>query len=339
MNQIWLAFLTGLTTGGISCMAVQGGLLATSLSQKTEEEITRNERFTHVGIFLAAKIIAYTILGAALGAIGAKLILSPVLQAWMQIFVGFFMLATAGRLLNLHPIFRYFVIQPPKFVYRYMKNQAKSATLFTPAMLGAMTILIPCGVTQAMMVLAVGTGSAVLGALILFAFTLGTSPVFFTLGVAASHLMKKKIFVYASSLVIFVLGVVSVNSGQILRGSPHTIQNYQIAFASLFRQESSAAATGTVAGVANGAQEITVNVKSNGYTSSVNTLKAGVPVRMKLVTNNTQGCARAFNIPSMGINKVLAATGTEEIQFTPTKKGQLIMTCSMGMFTETLNII
>ena len=26
MYTIWLAFLTGLTTGGLSCLAVQGGL-------------------------------------------------------------------------------------------------------------------------------------------------------------------------------------------------------------------------------------------------------------------------------------------------------------------------
>lgn len=337
MNQIWLAFLTGLTTGGISCMAVQGGLLATSLAQKTEEEIAKNEKYIHVGIFLLAKIVAYTILGFALGAIGSKLILSSTLQAWMQIFVGLFMLATAGRLLNLHPIFRYFVIQPPKFVYKYMKNQAKSASFVTPALLGLMTILIPCGVTQAMMVLAVGTGSAILGALILFAFTLGTSPVFFTLGVAASHLMKKKAFVYISSFVIAILGITSINSGQILRGSSHTIQNYYSAFTSIFRPSASAA--GTVAGVQNGSQEVTVNVSSNGYTSNANTLKAGVPVRMKLVTNNTVGCARAFNIPSMGITKILAATGTEEIVFTPTKTGRLTATCSMGMYTINFNVI
>ncbi|HEX6977205.1 MAG TPA: sulfite exporter TauE/SafE family protein [Patescibacteria group bacterium] len=337
MNQIWLAFLTGLTTGGISCMAVQGGLLATSLSQKTEADITRNERFTQVGIFLAAKILAYTILGALLGAIGSKLILSPILQAWMQIFVGFFMLATAGRLLNLHPVFRYFVIQPPKFVYRFMKNKAKSDSFFTPALLGVMTILIPCGVTQAMMVLAVGTGSAVIGALILFAFVLGTSPVFFTLGVAASSLMKKKAFVYISSIVILVLGVLSINSGQILRGSPHTIQNYYTALVSIFKP--TAQAKGSVAGIQNGSQEVVVNVKSSGYTSTVNTLKAGVPVRMKLVTNNTQGCARAFNIPSMGISKVLPQTGTELVEFTPTKAGRLTATCSMGMYTINFNVI
>src|SRR5258708_36397816 len=131
MNQIWLAFLTGLTTGGISCIAVQGGLLATTINE--------DNRYSHVGIFLIAKLIAYTILGLLLGTIGSALIITSNLQAWMQIFIGIFMIITAARLLNIHPIFRYFVIQPPRFIYKFIKNEAKSKSTFTPAILGVMT--------------------------------------------------------------------------------------------------------------------------------------------------------------------------------------------------------
>src|SRR5258708_6579117 len=122
MNQIWLAFLTGLTTGGISCLAVQGGLLATS--------ITEDNHYKHVGIFLITKLVAYTILGFLLGAIGSALIISSNLQACMQIGIGIFMIITALRLLNVHTIFRYIVIQPPKFVYKFMRNEAKSKSIF-----------------------------------------------------------------------------------------------------------------------------------------------------------------------------------------------------------------
>src|SRR3989344_5081101 len=188
MNTIWLAFITGLTTGGISCLAVQGGLLASSISQKTENQ----SNTSLVGMFLAAKIGAYTVLGFGLGALGSALTITPQFQGWMQIFAGLYMLVTAANLLNLHPIFRYFVIQPPKFAMRYVRKQTKAASLFTPAVLGALTVLIPCGITQGMMVLAVASGSAFMGAGILLAFTLGTSPVFGVLGLSASKLMEKK---------------------------------------------------------------------------------------------------------------------------------------------------
>jgi len=207
--------------------------------------------------------------------------------------------------------------------------------------LGAMTILIPCGVTQAMMVLAVGSRSAVFGAGILFAFTLGTSPVFFTLGVAASSLMKKKAFVYISSLVIFVLGVLSINTGQILRGSGQTLQNYGTVLKSVFNNSKP---TGQVAGTtaqinAQGKQEATINVTSGGYSAPSNVLKVKVPVKLTMVSNNVQGCARSFLIPSLGISKILPQNGNTEIEFTPVRTGPLAYSCGMGMYTGKFNVV
>ncbi len=39
MNNFLIAFITGLTTGGLSCLAIQGGLLASSLAQQAEQSI------------------------------------------------------------------------------------------------------------------------------------------------------------------------------------------------------------------------------------------------------------------------------------------------------------
>lgn len=337
MNQIGLAFLTGLTTGGISCMAVQGGLLASSMS--AEQELTRNQRFGQVGSFLIAKILAYTILGALLGLLGSVFTLSPVVQGLMQITVGVFMLGTAGRLLNLHPIFRYFVIQPPRGVYKILRRVSKNQSVVAPAFLGFLTVLIPCGVTQAMMVVAVGTGSPLAGAAIMAAFIIGTSPVFFVIGAAAGEILKRKSFSYAAACVIALLGILSINTGQILRGSPHTIGNYWSAVKTVFGSGNITVA-GSVAGInTEGKQEVTINVNNNGYSSSVTTIKVGVPVKLKLVTNNVQSCARSIVIPSMKISKVLPQTGTEIVEFTPTKTGRLALTCSMGMYGMDLKVI
>src|SRR5215207_10642340 len=38
MSQLIVAFITGLTTGGLSCLAVQGGLLASSLAHQIEQD-------------------------------------------------------------------------------------------------------------------------------------------------------------------------------------------------------------------------------------------------------------------------------------------------------------
>jgi hypothetical protein len=49
MSQLVVAFVTGLTTGGLSCLAVQGGLLASSLAHQIEQDYVAqvSQRKTH----------------------------------------------------------------------------------------------------------------------------------------------------------------------------------------------------------------------------------------------------------------------------------------------------
>ncbi|MBI4062601.1 sulfite exporter TauE/SafE family protein [Candidatus Gottesmanbacteria bacterium] len=326
MNQVWLAFVTGLTTGGLSCLAVQGGLLASSV---TTQEKPRG--MVTISSFLIAKFIAYAILGFVLGYLGSTLVLSPKLFGVLQIIVGLFMVATVGRLLNLHPIFRYFVIQPPRSVYKIMKGTS------APIALGLLTVLIPCGVTQAMMVLAVGTGSPIQGAAIMAAFILGTSPIFFALGASVVELLKRPVFSYVAAGVIAVFALLSINGGLGLVGSFYTFNN--IVRAATTSTDDIARLRGTVAGMYDGVQNVTIQVASNGYQSSATTLKRGVPVKFELVTNNVSGCTRAFTVPEYGISKVLPQTGREEVVFTPMKTGLLAYSCGMGMYTGSFTVI
>ena len=333
MNNILLAFITGLTTGGVSCFAVQGGLLTSAMSQKDKSQ----SDLPYVSMFLVAKIFAYTLLGFGLGFIGSSLTITSQVQGWLQIFAGIFMIVTALRLLDVHPIFRRFVINPPKSIYRFVKNQSKAQAFFAPALLGFLTVLIPCGITQGMMVLAVASGKPLIAAGIMFGFILGTSPVFLVIGVLSSKLLEKKAFLYIASGAIIFLGILSINTGQVLRGSVHNFQNYMKVLGQT--TQSSDKDEKLASFDSEGKQEVTINVASTGYKSSVSSIKAGVPVRLTLVTNNTQGCSRAFNIPAMSISKVLPATGVETVEFTPTKTGLLSYTCSMGMYTGTFNVI
>jgi sulfite exporter TauE/SafE len=324
--------MTGLTSGGISCFAVQGGLLTSALASNEELEVSRGLKAKALSAFLISKIVAYTLLGFLLGFLGATLQISPRVQGWMQIIIGLYMIATALRLLDIHPIFRYFVIQPPRSVLRLLRNQARAQTVFTPAFLGALTVLIPCGVTQAMMVLALGTGNPFFGAGIMFAFTLGTSPLFFALGIATTELIKKRPFAIAAALFILAIGLISINTGQILKGSAHTFQNYYFA-------AFGTPAESKTADIKKGIQEVTINVTSGGYSSDTNTLKIGVPVKLKLVADQVDGCARAFTIPELNYFKVLPENGEEFIEFTPKKLGALTYTCSMGMFTGQFTVV
>ena len=252
MNQIFVAFITGLTTGGLSCLAVQGGLLASSLENQLEQQLDQQieqelaKRRAHragkkpsrllahprlalpILLFLAAKLAAYTLLGLLLGALGSVLQLNATTRAILLIAIGIFMVGNALRMFNVHPIFRYFSIEPPKFITRYIRRKARNGeSFFAPLFLGALTVFIPCGVTQAMMAVAVGTGSALQGAVLMFAFILGTSPVFFLVAYLTMQLGSRleKWFMRFVAIVLLVLGLVSVNNGLNLVGSPFSVQN------------------------------------------------------------------------------------------------------------------
>ena len=161
-SNLFLIFLTGLTTGGLSCLAVQGGLLASVISP-TEEKINKKLQTQNQALpilaFLISKLIAYTILGALLGFLGTVITLSPITRGWFQIAIAVYLLGVALSMLEVHPIFRYFIITPPKFLSRLIKDQSKSKSIFAPALLGAMTVFIPCAVTQATEAIALATAN------------------------------------------------------------------------------------------------------------------------------------------------------------------------------------
>lgn len=355
--NLWLIFITGLTTGGLSCLAVQGGLLATAMTRpvtvaqeaphKRRRRAKKQAAVTGVALpkdpwpvvyFLVAKLAAYTVLGALLGALGAAVQLTPAVQATMQIIAGVFMLGTALNMLNVHPIFRYFAIQPPRFLTRLVRNQAKSETAFAPALLGFLTVLIPCGTTQAMEILAISSGSPVWGALIMAVFVLGTSPTFFVLGFLATQLRGKfqQVFALATTLLILALGCVSINAGLNVVGSPLAPSRV---LASLLEPADYGPGRGGVsAQVVDGVQEITINATERGYTPNRFTAESGQPIRLWLVTDGTYGCSRAFTIPSLGIMKILSETGRVAIDVPPQRSGPLYFTCSMGMYIGVINI-
>ncbi|GAB4547873.1 MAG: hypothetical protein Fur002_24310 [Anaerolineales bacterium] len=359
-SQLIVAFVTGITTGGLSCLAVQGGLLASSLAHQIEQDYTeqmtvargnsrgkkskqviaRTNSALPIFLFLIAKLVAYTLLGALLGWLGSYLTLSPTTRALLLIVIGIFMVGNALRMFNVHPIFRYFSIEPPKFITRYIRRAAKGTgesrartDAFTPLFLGALTVFIPCGVTQAMMATALGTGSAALGAALMFAFILGTSPVFFIIAYLATELGAKmeKFFMRFVAVVVLILGLTTFNSGLNIIGSPLSLQN-------LTRNWLPAPSDSTRAADAPQAQipadELVLNVQNSGYFPATLKAPAGKDLALNLVTNKTYSCARDFVIPALNVYQLLPDTGTVRVNIPAQPKGsRLFFTCSMGMYT------
>ena len=353
MADLWVAFITGLTTGGLSCMAVHGGLLAGSLANQIEKDISQNSGSLKKGLqahialpillFLLAKLVVYTLLGYLLGALGSVFQLTVATRAIMQFAIGIFILGNALRMLNVHPFFRYFSFEPPASLTRFIRRKSKNGTsLFTPIYLGALTVLIPCGVTQGIMAVAVATANPLQGAALLFAFILGTSPVFFLLSYFATRLsaVMEKYFVRIVAVVLLVLGIISVDTGLNLLGSPYSITRLAQSFSPAASSQQAASSAAPAQSAPESASqtaikgEIILTVTGSGYEPYTLHAPANTPIKLNLVTNNTYSCARAFTIPELGIEELLPKTGTRIVEIPAQKSGKVMpFTCSMGMYS------
>ncbi|MDP2585554.1 MAG: sulfite exporter TauE/SafE family protein [Candidatus Levybacteria bacterium] len=339
--NLWVIFITGLTVGGLSCLAVQGGLLASVIAAKEEDEIekgvnNRNAVFPTLA-FLLAKLVAYTVLGFLLGAFGKAIGISQNVQIIMQFAAGIYMVAVGLNLLEVHPIFRYAVIQPPKFLTRRIRNQSKNKDLFAPAFLGAMTIFIPCGTTLAMEALAISSGNALLGAAIMSVFILGTVPLFFGIGWITSILgdnFRGK-FLKVAAIAVLYLGIASMNGSLIAGGSPISLQSVTGDISIVFGGNNNTTQSNNIATT----QNVEIIINSRGYSPNYIKVKKGLPVTITLKSQDAYSCASAFRIPSLGISRNLQPNDTQVVTFTPEQVGQIQFSCSMGMYAGVIEVI
>jgi sulfite exporter TauE/SafE len=342
MNPYWIALITGLTTGGLSCMAVQGGLITGSLARQLESDIAagrlpagRRPRLAlPILVFLAAKLIAYTALGFLLGLLGSAFSLNSVARGLLSLIIAVFMLGNALRMFEVHPIFRYFSFEPPhavrRLVRRVSKSQGQDDALVTPGLLGALTVLLPCGITQAMLAAALSTGDPLAGALTMFAFILGTTPPFFALTYLATRLgaMVEKYFMRIVAITLLVLGMVALDQGLNQLGSPYSPSKLP-RLVNGWLGRSDAPLSGAFL-----SDQLELEAGDYGYTPEVLYAPAGKPVTLHLITRGTESCSRGFTIPALAYEVLLPAKGERSYAIPAQPAGQQIeFSCSMGMYT------
>lgn len=337
--DLWLVFITGLTVGGLTCLAVQGGLLASTIAAREEEDLEIGNKRKHnifaTVAFLITKLVAYTLLGFILGAFGGVLNISPTVQIIMQFIAGLYMVFIALDLLKVHPIFKFAVIQPPRFLTRIVRNQSKSKDLFAPAFLGAMTIFIPCGTTLAMEALAISSGNAFLGAATMFIFVLGTLPVFFGVGFLTTILGDnfQGRFLKLAGILVLYLGITSANGALVAAGSPISLPSIAIDLSGNARNSLRNQIDIPVT------QNPEIIITSLGYSPNYIRVRKNEVVNLTLKSVNAFSCALAFRIPVLGISKNLQPNDTQLISFVPTQTGRMQFNCSMGMYQGIIEVI
>lgn len=339
-------FLTGLTAGGISCLAMQAGLLASALINHADTKSGKNsfslkQKLVPVMAFLLAKLVAHTLFGALLGSVGALISISLGIRITFQVLIALFMLATAFNLLELHPIFRYVAFTPPRFLLRLIKKTSLSSDLFSPVLLGLLTIFVPCGVTQAMELAAIGSGNFAQGAMIMFAFTLGTFPLFVLFGLGAKELTLrgKSMLNRLAGTALILMSLYYLHGVAVVLDAPFTLNK----LSSRFSPQTNQANTGEIEWARDSEsdqnlQQVSIKVNNSGYAPRLIKVKKDIPVELTLISQDTYSCALAFVFPEFEIDTMLGPNDRQVFNFTPTQKGQFTFTCSMGMYTGILQV-
>nr|WP_238492281.1 sulfite exporter TauE/SafE family protein [Streptomyces sp. UNOB3_S3] len=280
-----------------------------------------------VGTFLGGKFVSHTILGALLGVFGAALQPSPRAQAVLLLAAGALMLLFALDLFGVKAVGR-LVPRPPASFSRAVRQTTKGRSALAPALLGLATVLVPCGVTLSVELIAITSGSPVAGAAVMAGFVLGTAPLFALLG----YLFRRSARAFSGRLgiitgvVVLAVGLWTISSGLQAGG-----------WVSFQPQSAQAAgATEAVRTDASGKQIVTVTVTSV-YSPTAITAKAGVPTTLVLHGKGANGCARGFTIPALGIREIVETDADTEVDLGTPKAGTLRFTCSMGMVSGNIN--
>jgi sulfite exporter TauE/SafE len=280
--------------------------------------------------FNAGRVIGYGVFGAAVGALGSVITLSPLATGILTIGVSCVMIILGFELLDLFPRTSRLMPRMPKVLAHRIYNLSDSDRRVAPFALGALTFFLPCGFTQALQLYVLATGSVTVGVFTMFVFALGTLPALLSLSALTSFAkgaFQHYLLRFAGAMVI-LLGVMNIQSGIVLAGGK------PIDFAGYFGMNAKdSIAHEELVPLTDGKQIVRMRAAGFAYTPNRFSVRAGVPVEWHIDGAAAAGCGRVITMPALGIIQMLKVSGETVIQFTPTEPGELAFNCSMGMMT------
>lgn len=335
----WLG--VGLVTS-VHCVSMCG-MLVLSYAVKGAQEGSFAQRLTPHLAYQTAKIFSYMLVGLALGAIGAAFDIGGI-RGWVMVAAGVFMVLLGLNMTGRVPWLKRLTLKPPAFLVRALTATRRRAneqaaeghvSIVTPLTFGLLTGLMPCGPLQAAQLAAAGAGTPVQGAIVMLGFGLGTAPLMLAFGTASGFLTArfKDRMMVAAAVVIVVLGLVMLNRGAMMLGSPVTAQSVRQAIVGGTTAQSGGYETG-----ADGVVEVPLTIANVRYVPDVLSIPADQPVRLIVDRQEDNVCSDELWIPQLGIAQPLEPFGTTVVEIPATSAGVYGLTCQMGMMSGTLQV-
>ncbi|NUW41192.1 sulfite exporter TauE/SafE family protein [Nonomuraea rhodomycinica] len=337
--------VAGLLAGTASCTAVQGGLLvglsdrsspgpspgplpgpsSQSLPGPSSRSSSRSSSGPGragdggpvvaarvvIGWFLLGRFAAHTVLGALLGWLGATVQPPPPVRAALLVAAGCAVVVFAVRLLR----------GPRHACAPHGGTPARDRPsgrhpLVLAGSLGAATVLVPCGVTLGVEMVAVTSASALGGAAVMAGFVAGSAPAFALLGYVLRRVSRTRVARLA--------GVVALAAGLWTAGSGLNLGGW-------LPGGGASPAEAVTGGDRPAEGPITVWATRDGYRPGLVTAPAGVPVEIVFRLADPGACTRTVTID--GRDVPLPAT----VRLPPQPRGTLRYVCAMGMYTGFIN--
>jgi sulfite exporter TauE/SafE/copper chaperone CopZ len=328
-----LALLIGVVASVSSCIAVTGGLLV-AIAAKYNDATTRlsaAQKFRPHIFFNVGRVVSYTLLGGAIGAVGSTFTMSAEASGILMILASFIMIVLGLQMLNLFPWLKRLQPRMPKFIAHKIHELTEKEVKGGAFILGASTFFLPCGFTQALQLYVLAKGSFTIGALTMLAFALGTLPALLSLSMVSSFAtgLFQRYFLKLAGAAVVLLGIFNIESGLTLAGAG---AGTSAAVLGDTRQASQPDLQPVP--IVDGKQIVDMKIVGYSYQPSRFAVVQGVPVEWRIDARVASGCGHIIIVPRIGVRKFLSSDEPTVISFTPQAAGDIGFNCSMGMMTR-----
>lgn len=324
-----LLLLVGFLTS-FHCVGMCGPLIVGYTASEASAGVFH--RWTHLQ-YAAGKTLAYSLIGALLGAFGSVIAFTPQTQGLVGVAAGVFLLLFGLHMLNAFSALSHFQLKPPAFVMRLLGQQYRQH--HSPVVIGMLNgLMIICGPLQAMYVMAAGSGDWAEGGRIMLFFGLGTLPMLMGFGfltsLASANVTPR--LLKASGVIVIILGAIMLNRGMALAGSGWDF-NTLIARASTALAPSAATTPSCES-----EQTIRMEIQSGQFFPNQFVIKKGIPVKWIIEGKELNACNKSLVVPDYDL-KFDVHTGLQTIEFTPRETGVVAWSCWMGMMPGSFIVV
>jgi sulfite exporter TauE/SafE len=274
------------------------------------------------------------------GLAGNALTLSTKATGLLTVIIAIVMILLGLNILRIVPK-RYCTLPLPRSFSKRIQALSASDHPFAPALLGALTFFLPCGFTQSMQLLALGTGSFLAGGTLMLVFALGTLPALIGLS-AISSLVEGKTarwFLTFSGALVLMLGIWNFQNGLLLSGIDAT-GAVRTTLSRITGKQAPAGVTNdpNVSIDAQGRQIVAMTVTNAGYTPASFTIQPGMQTWIyAYAPQGVGGCASMLTDPTHNLSTPIVQGGNWLGPIT-NPKSDFVITCSMGMMRADIRV-